>query len=197
MSTMSDRMAKTSPFVTRKQNKLFKPRLLIKESKYLVVGNSSERSKATIELANSLMKNINIIREMIVNRNDPYEILEKIVNELLGNYTKCCEIIKKSEEDSLTHCKGLNDQVILLENDLISKINDVQGKAENDINSIDLTQKFKDEVNFLWITFTDPAEINDLQMKNKSELIHETKKIFTRMNIKLDKPHKTKIDVII
>ncbi|KAL7033646.1 hypothetical protein ACKWTF_007659 [Chironomus riparius] len=57
--------------------------------------------------------------------------------------------------------------------------------------------KCKDEVNILWITFTDQAEINALRMKNKSDLIQEAKKIFSRMNIKLNKPHKTIIDVLI
>ncbi|KAL7033645.1 hypothetical protein ACKWTF_007659 [Chironomus riparius] len=151
----------------------------------------------SMDFANCLMKNINNIRKMIVNRSDPYDIFEKIVDELSGNYMKCCEIIKKCDENILTRCNDLNDQVVSLENDMMNKINNVQQQSDNDIYSIDLTQKCKDEVNILWITFTDQAEINALRMKNKSDLIQEAKKIFSRMNIKLNKPHKTIIDVLI
>ncbi|CAG9798281.1 unnamed protein product [Chironomus riparius] len=197
MSTISDKMTKTSLFVTRKQNKLSKPSLLIEQSKDLVIENSSDRLDTSMDFANCLMKNINNIRKMIVNRSDPYDIFEKIVDELSGNYMKCCEIIKKCDENILTRCNDLNDQVVSLENDMMNKINNVQQQSDNDIYSIDLTQKCKDEVNILWITFTDQAEINALRMKNKSDLIQEAKKIFSRMNIKLNKPHKTIIDVLI
>lgn len=197
MSTSGDRMANRSLFVRRKQEKLKQSLLMNKESNILDVRNSDKCSDTSTEFTNNLMTNINKIREMIANRSDPYDIFERIVNELSENYTKCCEIIRKNDESSLNRCSDLNDQVVSLENDINSKMNCAKQQSENNMNAIDLTLKCKEEVNILWITFTDPAEIEKLRSKNKSELIQETKNIFARMNIKLDKPHKTIIDVLI
>lgn len=197
MSATGDGMAKRSIFVRRKQEKINKSSVMNPESNDLDIGNSKDCLDMSNEFGYNMMTNIKQIREMISNRSDPYDIFLKIVDELSGTYIKCCEIIRKNEDKNLNRCRDLNDQVVSLENDIIDKMNHVEQQSENNMNTIDLTLKCKDEVSILWITFTDPAEIENLRLKSKSDLIQETKKIFTRMNIKLDKPHNTIIDVLI
>lgn len=197
MSESGDRMARKSLFAISRQNRMPKSCPSEHITNDLDITTSNEGSVMPNNFGNDLMKNLNIIRELIAKRSDPYAIFEKIVNEMSENYTKCCEIINKYGDSSITRSSNLNDQLVSLENKIITKINDVQKKSDEKSDEIDLKMKCKEEVNILWISFTDPAEINDLRMKKKSDLLCEAKKIFNRMNIKLDKPHKAIMDVII
>ncbi|KAL7016119.1 hypothetical protein ACKWTF_016832 [Chironomus riparius] len=69
------------------------------------------------------------------------------------------------------------------------KIGDERFKA------LELSQKCLNENNVLWLSFTDPKEIDELRVKTKNELIRETKKIFSRMDIRLNNVNRAIIDV--
>lgn len=190
--------AKTrAQFVNRNKNSSPSSTLLIESEIKLGGESSSDYPRKPVDLASDMMKNFDEIREMIKYRKDPYDILDKIVTELMGNYRKCCEIIEKYDNSNFNRCKDLNDQMVSLENETMNKINYVQQHSENNIDAIKLAQKCKDEVNILWISFTDPTEIENLRIKSKSDQIHEAKRIFKRMNIKYDEPYKVIMDVII
>ena len=169
--------------------------LLVEKSINIECGSSSDYFMKPVDLANDMKKNFDDVREMIKNKKDPYDILDKIVIELMGNYRKCCEIIERYENNHFNRCKDLNDQIVSLENETMNKINYAQQQSENEIDAINLSQKCKDEVNILWISFTDPTEIENLRIKSKSDQMYEAKRILNRMNIKLDKPYKVIMDV--
>lgn len=135
--------------------------------------------------------------ELIKNRADLYEILEKIVNNLSQNYKKMRELVHKVNNDCATRSTALNHQMVALENDLINKISSVNEKNDIRFKALELTQKCKNENDLVWLSFTDQQEIENLRLKSKSELIKETKNVFTRMNISLSSAIRTIVDVFI
>ena len=197
MPESGDKMIKKSLFARSRQNLKTQSSSLERKMNYSDISLLKEHKIMSTNFADALMNNLDIIREMIANKSDPYAIFEKIVKELSDNYIKCCEIIKRNDDCNITRCSNLNDQIVSLENNMNSKIKCVQKESDDKSEELELKMKCKDEVNVLWISFTDPAEINNLKTKNKPDLLCEAKKIFNRMNIKLDKPHKAIMDVLI
>ena len=173
------------------------PPLLTEKSNEVDDGINYENNALSLKQAENLLTNLDNIRDMIKKKKDPYAIFEKIVIELMDNYKKCCDIIKRYNEKQIIRCDNLNDQIVSLENETLNKISDIQQQSEYSIDTIDVTQKCKDELNILWISFTDPAEIENLKLKSKANLFHEAKMIFNRMGIQLDGPHEAIVDVSI
>lgn len=162
---------------------------------------SMETSESALDLTevpcDEFDKNLASTLEMIKKKEDPHSILEKLVSQLSENNKKVQEQISKINSEYSTRCNYLNDQLVKLENSVIKKINYVIEKNDERIQAIELTQKCTNENNILWLSFTDPKEIDDLRIKTKTELIRETKKIFSRMNIQLNNVNRVIIDVFI
>ena len=60
----------------------------------------------------------------------------------------------------------------------MNKIVRVQEKSEVKLKALEFSQKCSKETCMMWITFTDPDEIENLRMKSKIELKHEAKLVF-------------------
>lgn len=195
MPKAGNRVMSKKKLMNKNQNSNSSSTLLIEKSRDVDLECTSGFSNVSLQQANDMMLNINQIRDMIRNRKDPYDILEKIVIELTFNYSKCCEIIKKHDNENIARCKNLNDQLVSLENVAMDKINIIQEQTVNSIDAIDVTQKCKEEINFIWITFTDPAEIEEFRKKSKLDQMHEAEMILNRMNITIDDPSKEILEV--
>lgn len=194
MFEASNKVIIEKQLMNKKQNLNSNSACLIEKSQDSELERISNVSNMTLEQVNNMMTNINEINEMIRNRKDPYDIFKKIVIELTGNYRKCCEIIK-NHDNFLDRYKSLNDQIVSLENVTMNKINIIQEQTASSIDAIDVTQKCKDELNVVWISFTDPAEIEEFRKKSKPCQMNEAKMIFKRMNILIDDPSKEIMDV--
>ncbi|CAG9804146.1 unnamed protein product [Chironomus riparius] len=142
-------------------------------------------------------RNLASTLEMIKKKEDPHLILEKLVSQLSDNNKKTQESIHKMSNDYVSRCNYLNDQLVKLENSVIKKINYVIEKNDERVKALEITQKCSNENNIIWLSFTDPKEIDDLRVKTKSELIRDTKKIFSRMDIQLNSVNRVIIDVFI
>jgi hypothetical protein len=148
-------------------------------------------------MCDDIEKNIAVVREMIRNKADTYAILEKLTDDFADYYKKSREMIHKLNVDHATRLCRLNNQMVTLENNLYDKINVISDRTEERVNAIEVSQKCAKENNMIWISFTDPKEIECLRLKNKSELMREAKQIFARMNIWLNSMDRQIFDVMI
>lgn len=137
------------------------------------------------------------VQSMIKNKDDPYSIIEKLVNSLADAHKINLNLIQKIGQENLSRCQRLNEQHVSMENELLEKINYIHQRNEERINALEVSQRCKSECNVLWINFADPQEIASLKLKPKNELIIETRKIFKRMDIWLNDPLRTIVDVFI
>jgi hypothetical protein len=135
--------------------------------------------------------------EMIKNKADPHSILETLVSQISQNNKKTQDRLQKINEDYTTRCNYLNDQLVKLENSVIKKINYVIEKNDERFRALEISKKCLNENNVLWLSFTDPKEIDELRVKTKNELIRETKNIFSRMNIRVNSMNRVIMDVMI
>lgn len=162
---------------------------------------SMETSESGLDLTevqcDEFDKNLASTLEMIKNKADPHSILEKLVSQISENNKKTQDRLQKINNDYVTRCNFLNDQLVKLENSMIKKINYVIEKNVERFKALEMSQKCLNENNILWLSFTDPKEIDELRLKTKSELIRETKNIFSRMNIRLNNVNRAIIDVLI
>ncbi|CAG9799248.1 unnamed protein product [Chironomus riparius] len=146
-------------------------------------------------LCDDAEKNIALVREMINNKNDPYVILEKLTDGLSEYYKNSREALQKINSDNATRINRLNGQIVSLENDLYKKIDEVQENSDEKIKAIEISQKCTKESNTLWISFVDPGEVEKLRLKNRPDLIRETKNILNRMNIWTNSSNRMILDV--
>jgi hypothetical protein len=160
------------------------------------IDGESEFDKTEV-MCDGVEKNIAVVREMIKNKVDAYAILEKITDDFADYYKKSRELINKLRADTSNRVSHLNKQVVTLENNLYDKINIIHEKSDERLNAIEVSHKCSREINFLWISFADPKEIESLRLKNKSELIREAKVILSRMNIWTNGINRQILDVII
>ncbi|KAL7051216.1 hypothetical protein ACKWTF_004388 [Chironomus riparius] len=148
-------------------------------------------------MCDDIEKNVATVREMIKNKDDAYTILEKLTDDF-ANFYKCTrDKFNKLNFDNSNRLSRMNNQIVSLENNLYEKINVINDRTEEKINSIEVSQKCSKENSILWISFTDPKEVEHLRLKNKSELIKEAKQIFARMEIWMNGMNRQIYDVFI
>lgn len=166
--------------------------------KFMSIDNITEVELDQTEVVcDDAEKKLAIIQEMISTKQDPYEILHKIVEEMASNYKKCREMIQKVHVDNISRCAKLNEQCVSLENDIIEKINYVHQKNEQRFKSLEMTHKCSYENSIVWLSFTDPNELEKLRIIPKSELLKEVRKIMLRMNIWTNTTNRTIVDAFI
>lgn len=127
--------------------------------------------------------NLALLREMIVKKEDPYLIFEKIVQQMADTQKNYNEKINKATADFARCAARQNDQLVSLENRIMKQIAKVHQRSEDRLNAIEFTQKCSVENNIVWLSFADSSEIENLRIKTKSELIREALKILSRMDI--------------
>ncbi|CAG9803800.1 unnamed protein product [Chironomus riparius] len=140
-------------------------------------------------------KNIASLREMIANKEDPYVVLEKIVQQMADSHKNYNEKITKVTGDCIRLAARQNEQLVSAENRIMQEISKVHQRSEDRLNAIEFTQKCAVETNIVWLSFADSNEIDSLRIKTKSELIREAVKILTRMNIWNNGSNRTIVDV--
>ncbi|KAL7022499.1 hypothetical protein ACKWTF_007128 [Chironomus riparius] len=140
-------------------------------------------------------KNIAHLREMIANKEDPYAILEKIVQQMADSHKNYHEKITKVTTDCMRHAARHNEQLVSVENRIMMEVAKVHQRSEDRLNAIEFTQKCAVESNIVWLSFADSKEIESLRIKTKSELIREAVKILSRMNIWNNGNNRTIVDV--
>lgn len=167
-------------------------------SEHMSIDNDCDSELDRTEvLCDEMEKNIALVHEMIKNKGDTYDILGKLTNDFTDFYKKSREMFQKINSDHNGRINRLNNQIVTLENNIYDKINSVCEQNEERLNAIEISQKCAKENNFLWISFTDPKEVESLRQKNKFELIREAKSIFSRMDIWLNSVNRQIIDVVI
>lgn len=137
------------------------------------------------------------VRTMIHEKDDVHKILDKIVDELADSYKNCKEMIHKSNNENIVRCQRLNHQYVELENEMSKKINHIRHVNEERTTALEISQKCSIEKNILWISFADPNEIEQLRQKSRADLFLEARKLFKRMNIWLNDPARSIVDVFI
>lgn len=145
-------------------------------------GYESELDRTEV-VCDNFEKNIAAAREMIKNKADSYDILEKLTDNFAEFYKHTRDMLQKLNSENACRINQLNNQIVNLENNLYDKINFINDRTEDKLNAIEVSQKCARESSTLWISFTDPKEVDLLRLKNKSDLIKEAKQIFARMNI--------------
>ena len=148
-------------------------------------------------LCDEIEKNVALTREMIKNKSDAYDILDKLTSDFADFYKKTREMFQKISSENSVRINRMNSQIVSLENNFFEKINKVCEQNDDRLNAFELSDKCSKESCFLWISFTDPAEIENLRLMNKIELIRETKNIFSRMAIWLNSINRQILDVVI
>ncbi|KAL7015696.1 hypothetical protein ACKWTF_016606 [Chironomus riparius] len=148
-------------------------------------------------ICEEIEKNVALVRDMIKNKGDTYEILDKLTNDFAEFYKKSREMFQKISSDNAGRINRMNNQIVALENNVYEKIDAVYEQSDERITAIEISNKCSKETSILWISFTDPKEIESLRLKNKHDLIRETKNIFSRMNIWLNSVNRQIIDVLI
>lgn len=159
-------------------------------------GYDSEMDRTEV-VCDNFEKNIAKAREMIKNKADSHDILEKLTDNMAEFYKHTCEMMHKMNTDNALKISQLNYQIVSLENNLHDKLNFINERTDDKLNAIEVSQKCAKESCILWISFTDPKEIELLRLKNKSDLIKETKQIFARMNIWMNSMNRQIFDVFI
>ncbi|CAH1734800.1 unnamed protein product [Chironomus riparius] len=81
-----------------------------------------------------------------------------------------------------------------MENRIMGKISEVHQLSEDRLNAIEFSQKCSAQNNIVWLSFADSTEIEALRIKTKSELIRETVKILSRMDIWNSMNNRTIVD---
>ena len=144
---------------------------------------SDLESDKTEVVCEAIDKNLALLREMIVKKEDPYLIFEKIVQQMADTQKNYNEKINKANADLARCAARQNDQLVSLENRIMKQIAKVHQRSEGRLNAIEFTQKCSIENNIVWLSFADSSEIENLRIKTKSELIREALKILSRMDI--------------
>lgn len=165
--------------------------------KFLSMDVSEDELNKTEVPCDEYEQKLAAVQSMIKKRDDPYTILEKIVNDLAENHSRHKALIQKVNDDNVKRCQQLNEQQVALENEIMEKIKYVYEKNQERMNAIEISQKCGTESNILWLSFADPREIEKLRLNNRNELIREAKKIFTRMDIWMNNPLRAIVDTFI
>jgi len=152
-------------------------------------------SDKTEVACDEITKNIARLREMIANKEDPYIILENIIQQMADTHKNYHEKITKVTADFNRYAARQNDQLVFLENRIMKEVAKVHQRSEDRLNSIEFSQKCSVENNIVWLSFADSTEIEALRVKTKSELIREAIKILSRMEIWNNRNNRTIVDV--
>lgn len=139
-------------------------------------------------------KNIAQVREMIARKDDPYIILDKIVQQMAETHKTYQDKFAKVAADSQRYAARHNEQLINLENHVMREISKVRQYSEDRLNAIEFSQKCLAQNNVVWLSFADPAEIEDLRTKSKAEMIREAIKVLTRLDIWNKASNRTIVD---
>lgn len=150
-------------------------------------GNNSELDKTEV-IIDEFEKNTAIIGEMIQKKDNPLLILDKLVKDLASSHKAMISNIN-------TKCEQLHSNQVAAENNLLSKISELKQESADKFDSIEVSQKCALEGSTLWLSFTDPSEIDNLVGKSKASLIKEAKAILTRMEIWTNSPNRLIVDV--
>jgi len=184
-------IAQNDPFVPTDNN--------IKSStmseKFMSMDVSEFDSDKTEVVCGDIEKNLAPLHEMIAKKEDPYIILEQIVQQLAESQKKYAERINKLTLDYARLSAHHNDQLVSLENRMMKEVVKIHQRSEDRLNAIEFTYKCSNENNILWLSFADSNEIGNLRIKTKAELINEAKNILTRMNIWCKTGDRTIVDV--
>ena len=148
-------------------------------------------------ICDGIEKNVALVREMIKNKGDTYEILDKLTNDFAEFYKKSREMFQKISSDNASRINRMNNQIVALENSIYEKIDAVCEHNDERLAAVEMSNKCSKESSILWISFTDPKEIESLRLLKKFDLIRESKNIFSRMDIWLNSINRQIIDVVI
>ncbi|KAL7016105.1 hypothetical protein ACKWTF_016820 [Chironomus riparius] len=119
-------------------------------------------------MCDGIEKNVALVREMIKNKGDTYEILDKLTNDFAEFYKKSREMFKKISSDNVGRINRMNNQIVTLENNVYEKIDTVCEQNDERLTAIELSHKCSKETSILWISFTDPNEIENLRLQKIS-----------------------------
>lgn len=114
---------------------------------------SMEKSESALDLTevqcDEFDRNLASTLEMIKNKANPYSILEKLVSQMSEYNKKTQDRLQKINNDYVTRCNSLNDQLVKLENSVIKKINYVIEKNDERFKALEMSQKCLNENNVL------------------------------------------------
>ncbi|KAL7023343.1 hypothetical protein ACKWTF_012566 [Chironomus riparius] len=155
----------------------------------------SELDSDKTEVAcDEINKNTAQLRDMISKKEDPYTILDKIVQQMADTHKNNRDQISKVAADCARYAARQNEQLVAMENRIMGKISEVHQLSEDRLNAIEFSQKCSAQNNIVWLSFADSTEIEALRIKTKSELIRETVKILSRMDIWNSMNNRTIVD---
>jgi hypothetical protein len=133
------------------------------------------------------------IKNMIKKKKDVYAILEKIVLNLSACHERCCSNLASVREESIKNYVKLAKKHAELD-DHSKKVSQSQEANSERIESLEIAQKCSTEGTMLYMSFTDPREVEALKSKSKDELKEEAWNIFARMDIDVDDPCRAILD---
>lgn len=139
-------------------------------------------------------KNIIHLKDMIAKKEDPYSILDKIVQQLAETHKNYNEKIAKVSTNCMRFAARQNDQIVSLENRFMKELIKVHQLSEDRLNSIEFSQKCASQNNIVWLTFADSSEIEAIRVKTKTEMIRESISILSRMEIWNNLNNRTIVD---
>jgi hypothetical protein len=149
---------------------------------------STEESQ--LRTCEELGRDLAEIQDLIKKKKDVYKILEKLAINFAASHNHFCSKITKVREENVKNCVRLNTQQVEAENSSISRLTEIRQESIDKTDGLELARSCSNEGSTLLLTFVDPSEVDMLRGKTKNELIIESKKIFSRMEISLNSPNR-------
>ncbi|KAG5666274.1 hypothetical protein PVAND_017608 [Polypedilum vanderplanki] len=140
-------------------------------------GNDENPFDLTEVNCDEFEKSLAQVSEMITNRADPHEILRKIADELAVTHKTYKESIAKINKNVFKRISAIHCQQIDSENRMIAKMSQIYQASTEHYNAIEL------------------SKVDNLLLKQRSQLLAEVKQIFKRMNIWINTPNRMIMDI--